>query len=124
MNPAAKAIMLLNKLGYRAWVEGESVKLSFTGQGEPDPSQVIPLLEAVKAHKTEVRQLLAGRQASPPERIPLCQDCPWYELNPWTHYPDLGAWCAYHMDYLLTENPQCRDFRRREIPQQRLPETG
>ena len=55
-------------------------------------------------------------QASAPERILSCSECPWYQLNPWTHYPELPAWCHYHMDHLAADHPACEEFNRREVP--------
>jgi len=56
------------------------------------------------------------KPSPPPEKILSCDECPWYAENPWTHYPALPAWCQYHIDHLLQDNPACIGFRRREIP--------
>lgn len=116
MSAGIQAIQTLTKLGYKAWVEGEAVRLKYEGPDDPDPGQVRPLLDVVKAHKKEVLEYLARPKApSPPERILSCEECPWYQVNPWTHYPELGAWCHYHMEGILTDNPSCISFRRGEI---------
>lgn len=52
----------------------------------------------------------------PLERILLCSECPWHRENPWTHYPELPAWCAYHFDHLAADNPTCIGYRKGEIP--------
>lgn len=54
---------------------------------------------------------------TPPERILSCAECPWYAGNPWTHYPELPAWCNWHMDNLAADNPACISYRRQEIPE-------
>ena len=51
-----------------------------------------------------------------PERILTCAECPWYQTNPWTHYPDLPAWCGWHFDHLAVDNPSCIGYRKGEIP--------
>lgn len=53
----------------------------------------------------------------PPEKILSCQDCPWHRENPWTHYPELPAWCDWHFDHLAADNPACISYRRGEIQQ-------
>jgi hypothetical protein len=159
-NPGVEAVRKLAHLGYRFTVIGENIKAKYEGPGDPDPSQVQPLLEAVRADKDSVRAYLKtlvlcqdcahaqvglgwaicqvdpwdgirGQVPSfqhpcpnfmartkplpPPEKILFCRDCPWYQLNPWTHYPELGAWCHYHMDHLLIDNPQCIGYRGGEV---------
>lgn len=59
------------------------------------------------------------KPVSPPERILSCAECPWYQLNPWSHYPELPAWCHYNMDHLVIDNPQCIGYRRGEVPERR-----
>ncbi len=45
-------------LGYRFTVNGESIKGRYEGQGNPDPSQVRPLLDLARQHKEDVRFFL------------------------------------------------------------------
>jgi hypothetical protein len=45
-----------------------------------------------------------------------CVECPWCQDNPWTHYPELRAWCHYRMEPLATGSPACEEFRRGEVP--------
>ena len=50
---------------------------------------------------------------SPPA---TCESWPWYELNPWTHYPDFSAWCHRQMEHLVVGSPACEEYRRGEVP--------
>jgi len=109
-----EAVRKLASLGYRFELAGDRLRYRYVGTGKPDPDTVVPLLEAVKANKPDVLAYLS--KPAPPERILTCAECPQYQLNPWTHYPELGAWCHYHMDHLLIANPQCISYRRREVP--------
>lgn len=118
-NLGIKAMRKLVQMGYRFTVGGDTIKGMYRGQGDPKPHQVLPLLEVVRAHKDEVCRYLAhaqGNISSQSERILTCSECPWYQANPWTHYPDLPNWCGYHKDYLLKNNPACIGWRRGEIP--------
>jgi|GEM_PF-1276978 hypothetical protein len=56
-------------------------------------------------------------QASAPERILSCSECPCYAENPWTHYPELPAWCNWHFDHLAANNPGCIGYRQGDVPQ-------
>jgi hypothetical protein len=52
-----------------------------------------------------------------PETTPAaCEACPWYELNPWTHYPDFAAWCHYRMEHLVVGSAACEEFSCGEMP--------
>jgi hypothetical protein len=42
--------------------------------------------------------------------------CPWYELNPWTRDPALGAWCHRRTEPLAAGSPACEEFRHGEVP--------
>jgi len=55
-------------------------------------------------------------QATPEVRPVTCESCPWYELNPWTHYPTFGAWCHRQMEHLVVGSAACGEFRRGEVP--------
>jgi hypothetical protein len=79
MNPGIEAIHLLTKIGYRAWVEREAVRLRYEGFGHPDPIQVQPLIELVRANKPDVLAYLS--KPAPRERIITCADCPHFEAN-------------------------------------------
>lgn len=48
------AVIKLSRLGFRFEVADGKVRYRYEGPGEPDPGQVVPLLEVVKAHKGEV----------------------------------------------------------------------
>ena len=119
MSKPGEAVMALTRLGFRLWLEGEYVKVRHEGSEAFDPAMVRPLLAIVKAHKEEVRRYLAhaqGNISNQPERILTCAECPWFQQNPWTHYPDLPAWCGWHFDHLATDNPICIGYRKGEIP--------
>jgi hypothetical protein len=75
------AVMELTRLGFRFRLDGEAVKVRWEGKEKPDPAQVVPLLHLVKAHKEEVRQLMAVQRPSPPERILTCADCGFHEYQ-------------------------------------------
>jgi hypothetical protein len=53
---------------------------------------------------------------APSETILSCAKCPWYQSNPWTHYPELGAWCHYRMEHLVVGGAACEEFCRGEVP--------
>ena len=55
-------------------------------------------------------------QASPETPPATCESCPWYDLNPWTHYPDFGAWCHRKMEHLVIGSLACEEFRIGEVP--------
>jgi hypothetical protein len=50
MKPGA-AIMKLTEMGYHFTLNGDKIHYDSQGKGEPDPSQVAPLLEAIKADR-------------------------------------------------------------------------
>jgi hypothetical protein len=106
---ALAAVIELSKLGYRFELAGDRLRYRYEGAGDPDLATVRPLLEAVKAHKPEV---LAYLSKSAPQYPPqTCESCPSYELNPWTHYPDFGAWCHRQMQHLVVGSPACEEFQ-------------
>jgi hypothetical protein len=55
-------------------------------------------------------------QASPEAPPATCELCLWFELNPWTSGPALGAWCHYRMEHLVVGSGACGEFRRGEVP--------
>lgn len=62
--------------GYQVLPHGESLRLIWQGKGDPDPSQVIPLLEELKTRKEEVLKVL--RASTGGEEHP-CPDDPYQE---------------------------------------------
>ena len=70
------------------------------------------------AKPAKVAKLYSGEtpQASPSACPVTCESCPWYELNPWTHYPDFGAWCHHQMEHLVVGSPACEEFQHGEVP--------
>jgi hypothetical protein len=51
-----------------------------------------------------------------PSTQPTCESRPWYELNPWTPYPDFGAWCHCQMEHLVEGTLACEEFHHGEVP--------
>jgi hypothetical protein len=74
---------------------------------------------SAKPAKVANLQPVEAPQASPPERILSCSECPWYQLNLWTHQQELGAWCWWHVDGILADNPACISYWRGEVPERR-----
>jgi hypothetical protein len=72
-NPGIEATRRLSHMGYRFMVNGETIKARYEGPGDPDPSQVRPLLGLVKEHKPEVLAYLS--RPTPPERVLTCYEC-------------------------------------------------
>jgi hypothetical protein len=110
------AVQKLTAMGYRFQVDGNTLRYEWQGNGKPDPDLVRPLMEVVKAQKLEVLTYLGQKPQAPPERILSCSECPWHQANPWTHFPELPAWCGWHYDHLFSDNPACLGWRRGVIP--------
>ncbi len=49
-----KVIETLMSLGYDPILEGDNIRMSYKGVGEPSKDKVIPLLQEIKNHKPEV----------------------------------------------------------------------
>jgi hypothetical protein len=72
-------------MGYHFEVQGSDIVAEWQGPSDPDPHQVKPMLEAVKAHKDEVILFLkcycprCGGCCFMPdyEEQPLCAACDW-----------------------------------------------
>jgi hypothetical protein len=113
-NPGIDAVRTLVHLGYRFTVAGETIKAKYHGSGKPDPDAVRPLFEVMKTYKPDVLTYLSKPASTSTSQT--CEPCPWYVLNPWTHYPGWGAWCHYRMEHLVAGSPACEEFRRGEVP--------
>jgi hypothetical protein len=116
MNPGVVALHRLTNLGYQIRVEGQEIHLLYKGPGRPDPIEVESMFKAIQDHKGEVLRYLARDKTSFPERILSCTECPWHRKNLWTHHPELPAWCDWHFDHLMRDNPLCIGYRRGEVP--------
>jgi hypothetical protein len=82
-NPGIEAVRKLARLGYRFTVAGEVIKAKYQGPGKPDPAQVQPLLDKVKAHKPEVVYWLkcfCPRCGGACFINSLCMACDWQNL--------------------------------------------
>jgi hypothetical protein len=107
---AIEAVLKLGQMGYRFTVNGETIKGKYEGQGDPDPAQVKPLLEKVKAHKPDVLVYLS--KPAPPEHILTCFDCPRHEhdtINPsqgWGRCTFKDKWCYG----LRPACPECKEI--------------
>lgn len=93
-NPGIEAVLKLTHLGYRFTVNGETIKARYEGEGTPDPAQVRPLVDLMKAYKDEVRYFLrsfcprcGGCCFIPVREQSLCMACDWGLLL--EIYPDL-----------------------------------
>ena len=53
MTRGIEPVRKLAHLGYRFRLDGNTIKASYEGPGDPDPGQVQPLLETVKANERE-----------------------------------------------------------------------
>ena len=83
-----EAVINLSRMGFKFEVAGGKVRYRYEGPGEPDPSQAVPLLEVLKAHKGEVLFFLrcfcprcgGGCFVPDYEGRSLCLACDWGEL--------------------------------------------
>ena len=70
MTGVAQAFHELALLGYRAWAEGENIRLRYEGEEEPEADRVTPLLTLVKEHKVEAIDFLARKpQTAQPQTL-------------------------------------------------------
>ncbi|MBW1953649.1 MAG: hypothetical protein JRI66_11300 [Deltaproteobacteria bacterium] len=106
--------MRLKEAGGQIMLDGEQIVVRA-------PRRVLTdeVIETLRRHKSEIiAWLKAGGSgvSTSSDTIRPCGDCPWYQNNPWTHYPDLQGWCGWWWDYLLgPHNGQCRDRREGRI---------
>lgn len=84
-----EAVIRLTNLGFRFRLDGESIRLRYEGQGEPNADQVRPLLKTIKTHKPEVVDFLRCHCpkcggvvfCSDYEGRGLCLRCDWQTLT-------------------------------------------
>ena len=120
MSPGIEAVRTLAKIGYRFTVNGENIKAKYEGPGKPDPAQVKPLFETVKAHKPDVLTFLS--KPAPQERILTCADCGFHKYqgpNPahgWGLCTFNGKWC-YGLRRACNEGRQNIDGEQNDHPQ-------
>jgi hypothetical protein len=74
------------------------------------PARPLPVAGA------EVKPVVEEYKKLTPPLPATCKSCPWYELNPRTRDPALGAWCYRRMEPLAAGSPACEEFRRGEVP--------
>jgi hypothetical protein len=48
----------LGNKGFNLFLSGGGIGYRYTGEGQPDPGMVVPILEELRRHKEEVRRLL------------------------------------------------------------------
>ena len=100
--------MLAAGVNIRTWVEAGLTEYKDVAA---QPEQPVHLADA-----EEELVVNEHHEPAPPPTSATCESCPWYELNPWTHDPALGAWCHRRMEPLATGSPACEEFRRGRSP--------
>jgi hypothetical protein len=111
---AESAVMEMARLGFRFRIEGEAVKVRWEGQDKPDPTQVAPLLEVLKANKEQVRNYLARTKvSSPPERVLTCFECPRHEHDP-INPPEGWGRCTFKGKWCYGLRPACSEIQRQD----------
>ena len=93
MNPGIEAVCELAHLGYRFTLNGGNIKAKYHGPGEPDPSQVRPLLEAVKAHKVEDLRYLTQETQVTKDRAITCFECGHFSPGKSPNPGQAWGWC-------------------------------
>lgn len=89
-NPGIEALRKLASTGYRFKLAEETIKAGYEGPGDPDPSQVRPLLALVKEHKAEMIDYPA-RKPQDREHIITCFECDYF--RPTVNFPNpTQAW--------------------------------
>lgn len=63
MNP----LISIQAAGYSATLEGDNIRLRFVGEGEPDAATVRPLLDELRAWKSEAITYLQALKPAPEE---------------------------------------------------------
>ena len=79
MSPGIEAVSKLSRLGFAFEVNGDRVRYRYQGPDTPDPAQVRPLMEVVKAYKADVLAYLS--KPAPRERTLTYADCGFHEYQ-------------------------------------------
>jgi len=103
MSPGIKAIQALAKMGYRTLLEAGDICLRWDAKGQPDLDQMQPLLDTIKANKTEVLDFLGS--------CSLCSHFVAKEIE-----PDYAAFCLWWGEGLLAQNPSCKEYQEGQVP--------
>ncbi len=100
--------MLAAGVNIRTWVEAGLTEYKDVAAQPERPLDLAGAEEelAVEEH----------HEPPPSSHFATCESCPWYELNPWSRDPALGAWCHYRMEHLVMSSAACGEFRRGEVP--------
>jgi hypothetical protein len=106
LNPGIEAVRKLAHMGYRFTLNGKTIKANYHGPGKPNPAQVRPLLEAVKARKPDVLAYLS--KPTQPERILTCADCSFHEYQGPNPAHGWGV-CAFRGKGCYGLRPACPD---------------
>jgi len=78
MSSGVEALRKLAAIGYRARLEGESIRLRYEGAITPNLGQVRPLLALVKEQKAEVIDYLARKLQAQPQEHVTCFECAYF----------------------------------------------
>jgi hypothetical protein len=70
-----EAVTQLARMGFHFELAGQGFSWAWEGAGQPDPAQVRPLLEILKANEREVMHLLASREPDPKADDDLGRTC-------------------------------------------------
>jgi hypothetical protein len=91
----------------RTWIE--AALMEYDVDTQPEPHLNLDAVEGEQVIETHHKPALPSPTAT-------CESCPQYSLNPWTHYPDFGAWCHHQMEHLVVGSPACEEFQHRAVP--------
>ena len=93
----------------RTWVEAGLIEYAANLAIQPERHLNLAAVEGEHVIETH-------HKPAPPSPLATCESCPWYALNPWTHYPDFGAWCHHQMEPLAAGSAACKKFQHGEVP--------
>ncbi|MGA7562294.1 MAG: hypothetical protein WBW55_03720 [Desulfobaccales bacterium] len=102
------AVQKLRAMGYDFELAGDRLRYQYHGPGEPDPAQVRPLLEVVKAHKPDVLAYLS--KPAMPERVLTCADCGFHQYSGPNPRQGFGQ-CTYKGKGCYGLRPACPEIQ-------------